>query len=104
MLHDLVKKSYCDYCGQYCEISDCDIINKWWHDESTCLVIKENAHRLLIIKKIKISTQTYKLKNVYSTVVKNNNILVSIQFKKLYGTNIVVNSITDALLIFIFYT
>jgi hypothetical protein len=29
---------------------------------------------------------------------------VSIQFKKLYGTTIVVNSITDALLIFIFYT
>ena len=45
VLHDMVKKSYCDYCGQYC---DCDIINKWCH-ESTCLVIKENAHRLLII-------------------------------------------------------
>jgi hypothetical protein len=29
---------------------------------------------------------------------------VSIQFKKLYGRTIVVNSITDALLIFIFYT
>jgi serine/threonine protein kinase len=31
-------------------ICDCDIINKWCH-ESACLVIKENAHRLLIILK-----------------------------------------------------
>ena len=29
---------------------------------------------------------------------------VSIPFQKLYGTTIVVNSITDALFIFIFYT
>ena len=58
--HDLVKKPFCDYCGQYCDLL-LHIMNKWCH-ESTCLVIKENAHRLLIILKCFVSPQTYKLK------------------------------------------
>lgn len=40
-LHDLEKKLYCDYCGQYCDLRfDYNGTNG---SESACLIIKENV-------------------------------------------------------------